>query len=185
MTKLKDRVDSYAESTDYKIMTKVPIIISVNGKGFSGLTNLLNKPYDTKFAECMFSTMIRLCSEVEGTVFAYQFNDEIILVTRNDQNNGTSPWLGNKLQRICSVSSSYASMHFNECASSIKLNVMGDPVFTCQVFPVPTVGEAINTIVFKQQENFLISLQLACFYELLKKHDKKYNQRNVIWTNFR
>lgn len=172
MTKLKDRVDSYVESTDYKIIPKVPLIITVNGRGFSSLTNLLNKPYDTKLAECMFSTMLRLSSEIEGSVFSYQFNDEIVIVARNDQSVETTPWYGNKIQKICSISASYASVHFNECANAIKLNLMGDPTFTAQVFPVPTIAEAINTLVFKQQHNYLISLQLACFYELLKKYDK-------------
>lgn len=172
MTKLKDRFDFYEGSTDYKIIPKLPIIISINGRGFSNLTNLLKKPYDNKFAECMFSTMLRLCTELEGALFAYQYNDEINIVTRNDQNNDTTPWFGNKLQKICSISSAYASMHFNECATSIGLNVMGDPVFTAHVFPVPTIAEAINTLVYKQQHNFLVSLQLACFYELLNKYDK-------------
>lgn len=172
MSSLKDRVNSYAELTDYKIMPKLPLIICVNGKGFSNLTNLLDKPYDHKFAECMLSTMLRLATEVEGAIFSYQFNDEIVIISRNDQGDATNPWFGNRLQKICSVASSYASTHFHDCSSAINLNLMGDPIFTSQVFAAPTIAEAINVLVYKQQQNFLVSLQLACFYELLKKYDK-------------
>jgi tRNA(His) 5'-end guanylyltransferase len=169
---LKDRIESYQKTTNYTLIAKVPIIININGKNFSKLTSLLDKPYDNKFAECIFNTSLRICNEVEGVVFAYQHSDEITLILRNDQNNDTEAWFDNNIQKICSVTSAIATMHFNDCASTIKLNTLGDPIFISQVFPVPTVGEAINTMVYKQQHSFLSSLHQACLYELLKKHDK-------------
>lgn len=170
--KLKDRVERYQSVTDYKMLDRVPIVICVNGRGFSKATQLLDKPYCPKFAECILSTMLRLCTDVEGALFAYQHNDEIVLIARNDQTNETTPWYDNKLQKICSVTSSIASVHFNTCASQIKLNVTGDPVFTSQVFTVPTIAEAVNTVIYKQQQNFHTSIQFACLYELIKKYDK-------------
>src|SRR5579885_2597184 len=170
--KLKDRIESYQSVTDHKLMARVPIIVSVNGRAFSRLTQLLDKPFCPKFSECIISTMLRLCSEVDGALFAYQFNDEINLVMRNDQNPDTNPWYDNRLQKICSVTSSIATVHFNDCATRINLNMTGDPTFTSEVFTVPNVAEAINTLVYKQQHNFYTSIQFACFYELLKKYDK-------------
>ena len=54
----------------------------------------------------------------------------------------------------------------------MQLNLTGAPIFTSQVFVVPTIGEAINCFISKQQQNFHTSIQLACFYELLNKHDR-------------
>jgi len=170
--KLKDRIESYQASTDYKLLPRVPIIICINGRGFAKVTQLLDKPYCPKFSECIVSTMLRLCTDVEGALFAYQHNDEIILVTRNDQSNETHPWYDNKLQKICSVTSAIATMHFNECATTMGLDMTGDPIFTSQVFAVPTIGEATNTFVYKQQQNFHTSIQSACLYNLLTKYDK-------------
>jgi len=170
--KLKDRVASYQDSSDYKLLNRLPIVISINGRAFAKATELLDKPYCPKFAECMLSTTVRLCSEIEGALFAYQHNDEIIVVARNDQSPETTPWYDNKLQKICSVTASIATLHFSSCANTIDLNLIGDPIFTSQVFVVPNIMEAINTIVYKQQQNFYTSIQLSCFYELLKKHDK-------------
>lgn len=170
--KLKDRIASYQEATDYKLLNKVPIIISINGRGFSKLTSLIDKPYCQSFSECMFSTTLKLCNEIEGVLFAYQYNDEICLVVRNDQTNETLPWFDNKLQKLCSISSSISSVHFNNCVNSIKLNLLGDAVFTSQVFVVPNIMEAINTMIYKQQHNFHIAIQSACFYEFLKKYNK-------------
>ena len=170
--KLKDRINSYQEASDYKLLNRLPLIISINGRGFAKGTELLDKPYCHKFAECILSTTLRLCAEVEGALFAYQHNDEIVIVARNDQSPETIPWYDNKLQKICSVTSSIATMHFHSCANTIDLNLVGEPVFTSQVFVVPNIMEAINTMVHKQQYNFHTSIQFACFYELLKKYDK-------------
>lgn len=178
--KLKDRIESYQNASDYRLLAKVPLIISINGRSFSKLTSLLEKPYDIKFAECMFSTALRLVSEIEGALFSYQYNDEIILVTRNDQSIETAPWYDNKVQKIVSTTSALATLHFNQCASAINLNLMGEPLFTSQVFAVPTIAEAINTIVYKQQHNFLTSIQLSCFYELLKHNYDKNSIKEML-----
>jgi tRNA(His) 5'-end guanylyltransferase len=170
--KLKDRIESYQESADYKLLSKLPVIICVNGRSFSKITSLIDKPYCNLFAEGMSSTMLKLCIELEGILFAYQFNDEIVLISRNDQNQETAPWYDNKIQKISSITSSIATLHFNNFASSHDLNLMNSSLFTSQVFVVPNIAEAINTLVYKQQCNFYTSIQLACFYELLKKYDK-------------
>ena len=99
--KLKDRVESYQSVTDYRLLSRVPIVICINGRGFSKVTQLLDKPYCPKFAEGMLSTTLRLCTDVEGAVFAYQQNDEIVIIARNDQTNETNPWYDNKQQKIC------------------------------------------------------------------------------------
>lgn len=170
--KLRTRIESYQEATDYKLLNKVPIIICINGKNFSKATQLLNKPYDPKFAETILSTTLKLCNDVEGALFAFQFNDEIVIISRNDQNSDTNPWYDNKLQKLCSVTSALATMHFNKYANSLNLDMIGDPIFTSQIFAVPTIAEAINTIIYKQQQNFHISVQSVCLYELIKKFDK-------------
>lgn len=170
--KLKDRIEGYEAVTDYKLLPRVPIIICVNGRGFAKATQLLDKPYCPKFAECITSTMLRLCSDVEGALFGFQHNDEIVIVARNDYTNDTNPWYDNKLQKIASVTSSIATAHFKHNADSVGLDMSGDPIFTTQVFTTPNVGEAVNTLIYKQQNNFHTSIQFACLYELIKKYDK-------------
>jgi len=172
-SKLKDRIEEYINRCDHKFLSRVPIIIIINGRNFAKVTQLLDKPYCPKFAESMLSTTLRLCSDIEGTLFAYQHNDEIVVVTRNDQSNETNSWYDNRSQKICSVTSAIATLHFNKHASSLQLNTTGDPVFTAQAFEVGTVAEAINTLIYKQQQNFHTSIQSACLYNLLTKYDKQ------------
>jgi len=170
--KLKDRIESYRDSTDYKLVNRLPLIICINGRGFSKFTSLLDKPYCPKLAEGLSAVMLKLCTEVDGALFAYLHNDEIILIARNDQSLETEPWYDNHIQKICSVTSSIATLRFKNYLDTIDLNYVGEPIFTSQVFAVPNIMEAINAIVYKQQQNFHTSIQFACFYEFLRKYDK-------------
>ncbi len=169
---IKDRISSYEETANYKFLPRVPIIIQINGRSFSKITSLLDKPFCEKFADCLSSTMLQLCLEVEGAVFAYQFNDEVIIIVRNDQNSDTLPWFDNKIQKIVSICSSVATLNFSNLSSSLDLNLMGDPIFTTNAYTAPSILEAANVLVSKQHQSLQGSIQSACFYELLKKHDK-------------
>lgn len=170
--KLKDRIQNYQQAANYKLLGRLPLIIVVNGRSFSKITSLLDKPFSSQIAECMCSTLLRLTQEVDGSVFGYSFNDEIVLIVRNDQNLDTNPWYDNDIQKITSVVSSIATLQFNNYANTLDLNLMSEPIFITNVFAVPNIMEAINVMVLKQQQAFQSSIQFACFYELLKKYDK-------------
>ena len=182
--KLKDRIDTYQSQSEYKLLARLPIVIIINGRSFAKVTSLLDKPYSDAFSQCMASTSLKLCTEIEGCIFAYQHNDEIVLISRNDQSNDTLPWLDNKIQKISSIVSSIATLHFNKCVAGSDLNLLGDPHFTAKTFTVPTIAEAINTIIYKQQQNFYNSIHFACFYELLKKYDKNFIKEMLQGLSF-
>lgn len=173
MQSLKERIASYQDLSDYKLLNRIPLVISINGRSFSKYTSTLNKPFCNKFQEGMLSALLKICTEVEGAVFGYQFNDEINLIVRNDLTPESTPWYDNKIQKICSAISSISSIHFNNFSLSENLNTIGDPIFSTQIFTVPTIQEATNFLIFKQQSAFYSSINQACFYELLKKKDKQ------------
>ena len=169
---IKDRISSYEEIPNYKLLPKLPIIIQINGRSFSKTTSLLQKPFCNKFSECMASTALQLCLEIEGAIFAYQFNDEILVIARNDQNTDTVPWYDNRVQKIASVVSSIATLHFSNLSNAMDLNLVGDPIFLSHVYTVPSILESIHVLISKQQQNFQTAVQSACLYELIKKYDK-------------
>ena len=179
--KLKDRIDSYVNISNYRLMPKLPIIITVNIRNAAKITHLLEKPYDDRFTETLTATCVRLLQEIDGTVFGYIFNDEIVIIARNDQNIDTSPWLNNYIQKMVSVVSAIATTHFNTYAKSIGLELV-NAIFISNVYTVPNITEAINVIISKQQQNFQISIQLACLFELLKKGFNK-NDIERLTTN--
>jgi tRNA(His) guanylyltransferase len=167
---LADRIGSYQELTDYQLIKKLPVIILINGRSFAKATSLLDKPYCAQFTELMVGAMVKLCQEVEGIVFSLTFNDQIILVLRNDQTINTEAWYNNKIQAIVSAAASIATLEFNRIKNENSLHLLGDPIFTAKAFVVPNISELINTIIHMQQNCFHTALSQACFYELLKTH---------------
>src|SRR5271170_4068863 len=104
--------------------------------------------------ELMCGTMIKLAQEIDGAVFLYSFNDEIIVISRNDQNNDTGAWYDNNVQKIVSVAASIATLEFNRLAGINDVQLFGAPVFLAKTFVVPNIVEAINVLVAKQQQCF-------------------------------
>jgi tRNA(His) 5'-end guanylyltransferase len=170
--KIVERIIGYINSYEYKITPRLPVIYIINGRSFNKATSLLDKPFDISFAETLAATMLKICSEIDGAVFGYCFNDEIVIVSRNDLSLDMVPWYDNKIQKLCSVSSSIVTSYFNKLVLSNDLNIIGDLVFSSQVFAAPSINEAINILVGKQQQATQTSVHFACVYELLKKYDK-------------
>jgi tRNA(His) 5'-end guanylyltransferase len=166
---LKDRMEGYQSAVDFRLLPKLPVITLVNGRSFSKVTSLLDKPFCPQFSQSMVETAHFLCKEMEGAIFAYVFNDEIVVISRNDQNEQTAPWFDNRLQKINSAVSAIATLHFARVAPN---NLVGDGIFLTESFVVPNITEAINAVIFKQQQNFHIAVQAACFFELIKKYDR-------------
>lgn len=167
---LKERITSYKEANSLKLMRRVPIIINVNGRAFARITNDLSKPYCAEFMNAMCATSIKLCHEITGSVFAYCFNDNITIVTRNDQSNETMPWFQNDAQKIVSASASIATLEFSNAARDLGLKLAGDATFASSVYAVPNLTEAINVLVAMQQVSTHSSLNFASYYELYKKY---------------
>lgn len=182
--KLKDRISGYEEAAQFKLLNRVPLIITINGRSFSKVTSLLEKPFSKEFAQCMYSCLIRLIQEIDGAVFGYSFNDEIVIVVRNDQNLETAAWYDNQIQKIVSITSSLVTLYFNNYANSIDMNVHGEAAFTAQVFAVPNETEAINVMISKQQQAFQTAVQSACLYELIKKFNKNDIKEMLSGTSY-
>jgi tRNA(His) 5'-end guanylyltransferase len=170
ITTLRERISDYEDITDLKLLTKLPIIIIVNGRSFRKLTAPLQKPFATHFLELMCGVMLKLCQEIDGSVFGYTFNDEIVIISRNDNSLDTNAWYDNRVQKIVSATSSIATLEFVRLAKTKDTNFFGDPIFTTKTFAVPSITEAINTLVLKQQQDYNTALYNTCFYELIKRY---------------
>lgn len=168
MTTLGDRIKSYEQIYDSVLLPRVPIIIRLDGKGFSKLTKAVGakKPFDDVFSKSMADAMLKTASKIEGCVFGFTQSDEVSFILMNDQSIESQPWFGNRVQKICSVVASMMSVHFN----SVQYN--RSAYFDARVFAVPNVQEAVNTIIWRQQDCTKNSISCACYYEVAKTKGK-------------
>lgn len=171
LTTLRERVQSYQDISDNKLLPKLPVITIVNGRQFKKITSLLNKPFDISFFEMLTATSVKLMQEIDGSMFCYSFNDEIVIISRNDQTIDTQPYYDNRIQKISSATASIATYEFNRIAGIQGIGLFGDPIFVSKCFAVPHIGEAMNVLVAKQQQCFHTALYQCCFYNLAKTHN--------------
>jgi len=166
---LQEKQKHYEEIYDYQITPGLPIVVRANGNNFQRLTRNIIKPYLPELGEILINTMFHSVMELEGAVFAYQYNDEIsFLIHSEDAYN-------NKIQRILSVVSGQLALNFmkNLLASDDPPDLIGEALFSCIVFPVPSREEAVNYFLLKQRECRAIAINSAAEAELIKIHGRK------------
>ena len=111
---LKSRMESYENVTNSYLTKRVPVLIRIDGRSFHTFTKKFNKPFDEIFMNTMQNTMSYLCSNIQNCVFAYTQSDEITLVLIDYQSIDTDAWFDYRVQKLCSVSASMATMAFNK-----------------------------------------------------------------------
>jgi tRNA(His) guanylyltransferase len=169
-TSLGDRMKKYERSYENHIIGRVPVIIRLDGKGFSKWTKKakFDKPFDAKLCSAMSTTMLRTAEKIEGCVFGYTQSDEISFVIKNDQSLESVPWFDNRIQKICSITSSIATAYFNACWNSLDM-----AFFDARVFAVPSITEVYNYLYWRQNDCTKNSISASCYYEVAKVVGKK------------
>lgn len=174
---LGDRMKKYEQAYDIYMPSRLPVIVRLDGKGFSKFTKYIKaeRPFDASFSGAMAFTMKEIAEKIEGCVFGYTQSDEITLVIRNDQSLESTPWFSNRVQKITSITASIASAKFNKLVADNWSRDLLYPLayFDARVFIVPNWQEAINCLIFRQQDCTKNSISTACYYESARKIGKK------------
>lgn len=182
MKSLGDRMKEYERTADLSLMGRVPVVIRLDGKGFSNWTksNKFEKPYDTTLCQAMYDSLKFTCSRIEGCMIGYTQSDEATIVIRNDQSHESEPWFGNRVQKMSSVVSSIFTARFNQIGVEHNWSLA---FFDARVFAVPTVDEAINCLIWRQNEAVKNSIYGACYYELSNVTGRKKAQKMMHGKN--
>lgn len=172
---LGDRQKDYEKVYDAKMMRRVPVVCRIDGIGFSRLCRKIQKPYSHSFLEIMAKTMLEVVQNVSGAVFAYQQSDEITFIIRNDQTLDSTPWYDNRVQKIATAIASKATRVFNQKIDKLeeKLNLVGDAEFEGRAFTLPTISEAVNNLIWRQQDCTRNAVSGAAQAVLGRKFGKK------------
>lgn len=176
MDSMGDRLKRYEAAYDQTIISRVPVIIRLDGKGFSRWTKSVSavKPFDNELSNNMANAMVKTAEKIEGCLFGFTQSDEITFVLRNDQSLESSPWFSNRIQKICSITSSIFTAEFNRNWGDRIPPDTYFPLayFDARVFAVPTLQESINTLIWRQQDSVKNSISCSTYYECAKKIGK-------------
>ena len=179
--KLSDRMTEYEQVYDQIIVRRIPVIVRIDGKGFSKYTKIIKakKPFDESLSTAMASSALQVADRIEGCVFSYTQSDEASFVILNDQSLESIPWFGNRIQKIASITASMFTAHFNSLMSGFMA------YFDARVFAVPDLLEAYNYLIWRQQDATRNSVQLASYYGISNKIGKKTTFKKLHGLNIK
>ena len=108
------RMKEYEQVFKNYLVRRTPVAIRIDGKAFHTFTKGFQKPFDEVLGNAMVRTMEYLCKNIQGCVFGYTQSDEITLLLIDYQTLDTCAWFDYKVQKMCSISASMATMAFNK-----------------------------------------------------------------------
>lgn len=170
---LEEKVMYYRKLSDYRLMPKTPVILFLDGKGFSKFTKKFDRPYDNQLINMMNETAKFLCENIEGCKVGYVQSDEISLFVSDFDTTDQSSWFSYRINKLCSIAASYATAKFNqlnlihECedkqnethldiAKKIRL-----AQFDCKAWNVPTMNDVFCWFLQRQIDCIRNSKQMA------------------------
>lgn len=172
MISLYERLESYEQLYDNKVVSGIPVIVKSSIRNYESVVKNLKKPFDEDFSEILQNTLLHTVSEIDSAIFAYSFAGEFIFVLKNDLESNQAPFCNNKIQDISSIVSSLLTSVFNKfyLASDNPPDIIGDVVFKTKTFCTPNIEEACNYLVNKQQSCNFYSVSIVLFNEMSKTY---------------
>jgi len=148
----------YEKAAGYVLPTRLPVMLRVDGKCFSKYTKGCGRPFDQKFIEAMWEVAKALCSEIQGAQFAYVQSDEISVLIHNYKTLNSNPWVGNKVQKMCSIAAGIASGVMTMESEKI-FGKRKRACFDARVWVLPE-AEVCNALYWRQQDWTRNSVQM-------------------------
>lgn len=199
--KLDERMKKYEYVTRHYLMCRTPVIVRIDGKAFHTFTKGMKKPFDHIFMESMQDTMKYLCENVQGCVLGYCQSDEISLLLIDYDTFETSAWFDNNLSKIISITSSLASVYFNQQFSlnlldyrikakqnnnrdiiyenNLYSNISRLPIFDSRAFNLQK-EEVNNYFVWRQQDAIKNAIQMVGRAYFTHKELENKNGKDIV-----
>jgi tRNA(His) 5'-end guanylyltransferase len=183
---LGDRMKAdYEGRTRFFLPRRTYSLIRLDGKGFHAYTRGCARPYDLDLMADMDTTAVALCERVEGAKLAFVQSDEISLLLTDFATAQTEAWFDGNLQKICSVSASIATAHFNHARRRrIAADDAALAYFDSRVWTIPQRTEVYNYFLWRQQDcaRNSISMTAQAHFAHALLHGKSSNElQELLW----
>lgn len=207
---LGDRMKKYEAVSKSTLVSRMPVIIRLDGCHFHSFCKGFRKPFDPLMVKTMQATMKYLCENIQGCVLGYTQSDEITLVLVDYRKINSSAWFDNEVQKICSVSAALATYAFNKYFNEFYLEQLADKgetdeydlvydrkrrlgaYFDSRAFNVPR-KDVVNCVLWRQldaERNSVNSLAQTLFSHkelqgvgVKELKTKLEREKGIVWGN--
>lgn len=165
----------YESVSEQVLPKKLPIVVRIDGQGFSTLTdNRFEKPFDSRFESLMNAatrSVMEYCTQAE---LAYIQSDEISVLLPQSED----PFLGGRTQKLSSLFAGHASAGFTEKA--FKMKGVGDfsAAFDARAFVLPK-QKVLDYFIWRQEDAFRNCVFSTAFYELAEETSRDFAQERL------
>ena len=161
MDALGDRMKMYEGMETGRVgMPRLPLMVRIDGKGFSRWTRGLRYPFDERLQALRVEVTRKLVEEL-GAVAGYCQSDEITLMLWA-RDTKTALYCGGKFQKIVSHSASMATAYWNQLVPEFLPEKVGQPaMFDARAWNVPTQEEAVNVFLWREWDASKNSVSMA------------------------
>jgi len=143
-----------------RFMPLLPVCVRLDGRSFSKFTKGMKRPYDEKMSELMINTTKYMVEETNANI-GYTQSDEISLVFYSDDFK-SQIFFDGRIQKMTSTLAAMCSVYFNSKLPEYFLDkVKFMPTFDCRAWQVPSLVEAVNTILWREQDATKNSISMA------------------------
>ena len=190
---LGNRQKFYEGLTDTHLMPLVPVMVRLDGRCFSRFTKDLERPYDKRFSDLMIETARFLVKETNARI-SYTQSDEISLVLLNERFD-SELFMGGRSFKMISIMSAITTAFFNRnLPKYLPEKIDGMPVFDCRVWNVPSKTEAVNALIFREQDATRNSISMAAqsqfsHNQLMNKscdqmQEMLFQEKGINWNDY-
>jgi tRNA(His) 5'-end guanylyltransferase len=168
-TTLGDRMKMYEQpSTSRKAFKGQPLVVRLDGKSFHTWTKGLKRPYDERLSKIMRRVMEALVDRFQPKV-GYTQSDEITLVWYIAPHESNEYPFDGRYQKLESLTAAFATAMFNFHVQELLPEKKHElAMFDSRAFVVPTLTEAYNAILWRQQDATKNAISMAA--QSLFKH---------------
>jgi tRNA(His) guanylyltransferase len=144
-----------------RAMRGLPLLARLDGRAFHTFTRGLVRPYDPAMSRCMIETARFLVKETNARV-GYTQSDEITLAWYETSQSPRDYEFDGRFQKLASVLAGMASARFCQLVSR-ELPAKADevPHFDCRVWQVPTLADALDVFVWREDDATKNSVSMA------------------------
>lgn len=178
-----DRMKMYETEDNPHLSPGLPICARLDGRGFHSFAKNVKRPFSATLHSMMVDITRHLVVESCATV-GYTQSDEISLVWVE------RPFFDGNTHKLCSTLAAMASVRLNnfsyiqkedhiirEVASGLAWHMT--PTFDCRIWTVPSLVEAANVILWRQQDASRNSIQMAARHHLSHKTCQNLNGKEL------
>lgn len=190
---LGDRMKMYeGVESDRRFMPLLPIIVRLDGRGFSRFTKGMKRPYDERMSQAMITTTRKLIEETHALA-GYTQSDEITLLFNSDDVKSQVWFDGRVLKMNTGLAASATLFFYQEVLKTMPEFAYRNPRFDARANNVPNRTEAANNFLWRERDASKNSVSMAArgYYSHTQVHGKNRHEmmdmlmdKGVNWNDY-